>query len=67
MHKGWKIAIVLIGVVVLYLGIRDYRTAKWLRQELFTDWIEYNRFQYDPNPGPPDTTKPPPPPPDFGF
>lgn len=67
MDKGWKAAIIALAVLGLYLAVRDWQRARWLRQELYTDWIEYNRFMYDPSPGesPSDPTKPPPPPPEF--
>ena len=67
MHWLWKVAIIVLALLVVYLAIRDYQRAKWMRQELWAEWIDQNRFQYDPTPGPGDPTKPPPPPPDFGF
>lgn len=69
MHKGWKIAVVVLSVLVVYLGIRDWQRARWIQKELYADWIMFNAFMYDPDPSgdPTDGTKPPPPPPDFGF
>ena len=68
MSNGWKIAVVVLAILVAYLAYRDYARAQWMRKELYVDWIEFNSFKYDP-PGtnPSDPTKPPPPPPPFGF
>jgi hypothetical protein len=68
MTTAWKVVIIVLALLVVYLAIRDYQRAKWMRQELYADWIDFNRFTYDPTPGgPTDPTKPPPPPPEFGF
>ena len=66
MTLPWKVAVVVIGILVVYLGVRDYRQARWMNRELYKDWIEYRSFAYDPT-GPIDPSKPPPPPPEFGF
>ena len=68
MSLGYKIAVWLMAIAVIYLFARDVQRAKWTRDKLFVQWIEFNSFKYDP-PGtnPSDPTKPPPPPPPFGF
>ena len=63
----WKAATVILAIAVIYLGIRDYQESKWLRDKLWTGWIQANTFTYQSGGGPPDPTKPPEPPPPFGF
>jgi len=67
MPKGYKIAVWILAIAVLYLGVRDYMQARWVNKELYAEWIQANRFMYDTGGGPPDPTKPPEPPPPFGF
>lgn len=58
----WLTIILLIAVA--WLGWWQYRTYKYLRDEIVRGWIQAHGFVYD-DPGPPDPTKPPDPPPPF--
>ena len=61
----WKWLSLVLLVAVVYLAYRDYKMNKWIRVELYENWIMKYDFKLSPT-DPPDGIKPPKPPPPFG-